>query len=90
MGKKFTKNAELELFFKDGNENSSLVPFTLDLLLSSIQRRGQSGTGIAIHRMKKKNISSLLSIGRNPLKSIPFLEEMILKKGVGYLILIGE
>jgi amidophosphoribosyltransferase len=42
------------VFLKNGNENSTLVPSTLDLILSNIQRRGQSGTGIAIHRVSER------------------------------------
>ena len=42
------------VFLKEDSENSTIVPLTLDLILSDIQRRGQSGTGIAIHRMKER------------------------------------
>jgi amidophosphoribosyltransferase len=41
------------VLLKDETINSKLVPYTLDLILSKIQRRGQSGTGIGIHRMSE-------------------------------------
>lgn len=40
------------VFLKDRSKNSKNVPKVLDRLLTPIQRRGQSGTGVAVYRNK--------------------------------------
>lgn len=41
------------IFLKKREINSSIVPLSMDLMLSAIQRRGQSGTGIGVFKIRE-------------------------------------
>ncbi|MBS3078956.1 hypothetical protein J4218_02440 [Candidatus Pacearchaeota archaeon] len=41
------------IFLKKKDVNSSIVPLSMDLMLSAIQRRGQSGTGMGIFKVNE-------------------------------------
>jgi len=41
------------IFLKKRSENSPIVPLSIDLMLSAIQRRGQSGTGMGVFKVRE-------------------------------------
>ena len=43
------------IFMKNRVVNSSVVPLSIDLMLSAIQRRGQSGTGMSVFKIREGN-----------------------------------
>ncbi|VVB78664.1 Glutamine--fructose-6-phosphate aminotransferase [isomerizing] [uncultured archaeon] len=45
------------IYLKNSKDNSALVPVSIDLMLSAIQRRGQSGTGVGIFKSREGEYS---------------------------------
>jgi amidophosphoribosyltransferase len=45
------------IYLKDRSENSLIVPASIDLMLSAIQRRGQSGTGVGVFKLREGKYS---------------------------------
>ena len=41
------------IYMKNKEENSIIVPASIDLMLSAIQRRGQSGTGVGVFKLRE-------------------------------------
>lgn len=84
------------IYLKNRRENSVLVPASIDLMLSAIQRRGQSGTGLGVfrttdtygkpfvHRKKLVNVDNFFG-GDDSIKRNWVIENLRGISGIGHV-----